>query len=147
MRRFNLRKSIDDAWELLTVVGLAAEASRDRLSFTTDIQEAVSNADFVQENVPERPLLKSKVFGQMDESASSETILASSASGITMDVIQSACKRHPERCVLGHPFNPPHVIPLVEVVGGANTSEAVIGPFTRPSVRSRSGCAKLSQAT
>jgi 3-hydroxyacyl-CoA dehydrogenase len=61
----------------------------------------------------------------MDEVAPPDTILASSASGITMDVIQSSCK-HPERCVLGHPFNPPHVIPLVEVAGGAKTSEAVI---------------------
>jgi carnitine 3-dehydrogenase len=122
----NLRKWVDEAWELLTVVGLASGASRDRLSFTADMKEAVSQADFVQESVPERALLKSRVFAQMDEVAAPETILASSASGITMDVIQSACKRYPERCVLGHPFNPPHVIPLVEVVGGAKTSEAVI---------------------
>ena len=122
----NLRKCIDDAWELLAIIGLAAGASRDRLTFTADMKEAVSNADFVQENVPERPLLKSKVFAQMDEASSPDTILASSSSGITMDVIQSACKRHPERCVLGHPFNPPHVIPLVEVAGGAKTSEEVI---------------------
>jgi len=122
----NLRKCVDDAWELLTLVGLAPGASRDRLTFTADIKEAVSNADFVQENVPERPLLKSRVFTQMDEAAPPHTILASSASGISMDVIQSGCKQHPERCVLGHPFNPPHVIPLVEVVGGAKTSEAVI---------------------
>jgi 3-hydroxyacyl-CoA dehydrogenase len=87
--------------------------------------EAVSKADFVQENVPERPMLKAKVFAQMDEVAPPDSILASSASGITMDVIQSGCK-HPERCVIGHPFNPPHVIPLVEVVGGAKTSDAVI---------------------
>lgn len=121
----NLRKSVDEAWKLLTEIGLAPGASRDRLTFTADMKEAVSNADFVQENVPERPLLKAKVFAQMDEAAPPDTILASSASGITMDVIQSSCK-HPERCVLGHPFNPPHVIPLVEVAGGAKTSEAVI---------------------
>jgi 3-hydroxyacyl-CoA dehydrogenase len=90
------------------------------------MKEAVSKADFVQESVPERFLLKSRVFAQMDEAAPAETILASSASGITMDVIQSSCKHRPERCVIGHPFNPPHVIPLVEVVGGAKTSEAVI---------------------
>ena len=122
----NLRKWVDEAWELLTVTGLASGASRDQLTFTSDIKEAVSKADFVQESVPERALLKSKVFAQMDEAAPPETILASSASGITMDVIQSGCKHHPERCVIGHPFNPPHVIPLVEVVGGAKTSEAVI---------------------
>lgn len=122
----NLRKCIDDAWESLTVIALAAGANRDRLTFTADIKEAVSNADFVQENVPERALLKSRVFAQMDEVALPDTILASSASSISVDAIQSACKRHPERCVLGHPFNPPHIIPLVEVVGGAKTSVAVI---------------------
>ena len=122
----NLRKWVDDAWELLTVVGLASGASRDRLTFTADMNEAVSKADFVQENVPERLLLKSKVFAQMDDVAAPHTILASSASGITMDSIQSGCKKHPERCVTGHPFNPPHVIPLVEVVGGAKTSEETI---------------------
>jgi len=121
----NLRKGVDEAWELLTVIGLASGASRDRLTFTADMKEALSKADFVQESVPERPDIKVKVFAQMDEAAPPDTILASSASGITMDIIQSRCK-HPERCVVGHPFNPPHVIPLVEVVGGAKTSEAVI---------------------
>jgi 3-hydroxyacyl-CoA dehydrogenase len=122
----NLCKWVDEAWELLRSSGLASGATRDRLSFTTDMKEAVSRADFVQENVPERLMLKTKVFAQMDEVAPPGTILASSASGITMDLIQSGCKHHPERCVIGHPFNPPHVIPLVEVVGGAKTSEAVI---------------------
>jgi carnitine 3-dehydrogenase len=121
----HLRKYVDEAWELLTIVGLAPGASRDRLTFTADMKDAVSKADFVQENVPERALLKAKVFTQMDEAAPLDSILASSASGITMDVIQSGCK-HPERCLIGHPFNPPHVIPLVEVVGGAKTSEAAI---------------------
>jgi 3-hydroxyacyl-CoA dehydrogenase len=121
----NLRKCVDEAWKLLSVIGLASGASRDRLTFTADMKEAVSKADFVQENVPERFVLKAKVFAQMDAAAPPDVILASSASGITMDIIQSGCK-HPERCVIGHPFNPPHVIPLVEVVGGAKTSEAVI---------------------
>ncbi len=121
----SLRKSVDEAWKLLTVIGLAPGASRERLTFNADMKEALSQADFVQESVPERLLLKAKVFAQMDEAAPPDAILASSASGITMDVIQSGCK-HPERCVIGHPFNPPHVIPLVEVVGGAKTSEVVI---------------------
>jgi 3-hydroxyacyl-CoA dehydrogenase len=122
----SLRKWVDEAWELLAFTGLASDASRDRLTFTADLKEAVSKADFVQENVPEQMVLKSKVFAQMDEVAPAESILASSASAITMDIIQSGCKHHPERCVIGHPFNPPHVIPLVEVVGGSKTSEAVI---------------------
>ena len=105
--------------------GLASGASRDRLTFTPDMKQALSNADFVQQSVPERLVLKAKVFAQMDELTPPESILASSASGITMNIIQSGCK-HPERCVIGHPFNPPHVIPLVEVVGGAKTAEAAI---------------------
>ena len=121
-----LRRSVEEAWELLTTIGVAPGASRDRLTFTADMNEAVSKADFVQESVPERLMLKARVFAQMDEVARPDTILASSASGLTMDAIQSACKQHPERCVLGHPFNPPHVMPLVEVVGGAKTSEATI---------------------
>jgi carnitine 3-dehydrogenase len=121
-----LHKWVDEAWELLQRIGLASGASRDRLSFSADLKEAVSKADFVQESVPERLVLKARVFAQMDEVAPPETILASSASGITMDAIQSSCKYHPERCVIGHPFNPPHIIPLVEVAGGAKTSEGVI---------------------
>jgi carnitine 3-dehydrogenase len=87
--------------------------------------QALSKADFVQENAPERPDFKAKLFAEMDDATPPGSILASSSSGITMDVIQSKCKR-PERCVIGHPFNPPHVIPLVEVVGGAKTSPQTI---------------------
>ncbi len=121
----NLRKYVDDAWPLLTQVGLSPGASRDRLTFTPDMSRALAQADWVQENAPERPDFKIKLFAQMDEATPPNSIIASSSSGITMDVIQSGCKR-PERCVIGHPFNPPHVVPLVEVVGGAKTSEATI---------------------
>ena len=121
----NLRKYVDDAWPLLTQVGLSPGASRDRLTFTSDMNRALADADWVQENAPERPDFKIKLFAQMDEATPPNSIIASSSSGITMDVIQSGCKR-PERCVIGHPFNPPHVVPLVEVVGGAKTSETTI---------------------
>jgi carnitine 3-dehydrogenase len=121
----NLRKYVDDAWPLLTQVGLSPGASRDRLAFSPDMNRALAEADWVQENAPERPDFKIKLFAQMDEATPPNSIIASSSSGITMDVIQSGCKR-PERCVIGHPFNPPHVVPLVEVVGGAKTSEATI---------------------
>ena len=121
----NLRKYVDDAWESLSVVGLSSGASRDRLQFTTNMKEAVAVADLVQENAPERPDFKIKLFADIDDATPPDSIIASSSSGITMDVIQSGCKR-PERCVVGHPFNPPHIIPLVEVVGGAKTSEETI---------------------
>jgi 3-hydroxyacyl-CoA dehydrogenase len=117
----NLRKYVEEAWEALIAIGLSPGASRDRLRFTSSMQEALAEADFVQENGPERPDFKAKLFADMDDATPPDSILASSSSGLTMDVIQSGCKR-PERCVIGHPFNPPHIIPLVEVVGGAETS-------------------------
>src|ERR1700688_4431828 len=117
----NLRRYIDAAWKDLSVIGLSPNASRDHLEFTLDMKKAVSDADFVQENGPERPDFKVKLFAEMDAATPTDSIIASSSSGLTMSVMQSACK-HPERCVIGHPFNPPHVIPLVEVVGGAKTS-------------------------
>jgi len=121
----NLRKYVDNAWPLLAKAGLAAGASRERLTFTANVSQALANADLVQENAPERPDFKIKLFAEMDQAAPVHAVLASSSSGITMDVMQSACK-HPERCVVGHPFNPPHIVPLVEVVGGAKTSKETI---------------------
>jgi carnitine 3-dehydrogenase len=121
----NLRKYVDGAWPALARAGLAAGASRDRLAFTASMGQALAEADLVQENAPERPEFKVKLFAEMDRAAPPHAILASSSSGITMDVMQSGCQ-HPERCVIGHPFNPPHIVPLVELVGGAKTSEAVI---------------------
>jgi len=121
----NLRKLIDDAWKELTSIGLSNGASRDRLSFTTNMKEALSEADLVQENAPERPDFKMKLYAEMDEVVPVDSLLASSSSGITPSVIQSQCK-HPERVVIGHPFNPPHIIPLVEVVGGSKTSPDAI---------------------
>jgi 3-hydroxyacyl-CoA dehydrogenase len=116
-----MRKYVDTAWPALNAMGLAAKASRERLSFTLDMKEAVSEADLVQENGPERPDFKIRLFAEMDAATPIDSIIVSSSSGITMSVTQSACK-NPERCVIGHPFNPPHMIPLVEVVGGAKTS-------------------------
>jgi carnitine 3-dehydrogenase len=121
----NLRKYVDEAWKTLSQNGLSPSASRDRLTFEPKMAKALSEADFVQENAPERPDFKIKLFAEMDDATPPDSILASSSSGITMDVIQSQTK-HPERCVIGHPFNPPHVIPLVEVVGGDKTSPETI---------------------
>jgi 3-hydroxyacyl-CoA dehydrogenase len=121
----NLRKLIDEAWKDLTSIGLSKGASRNRLSFTTNMKEALSEVDLVQENAPERPDFKIKLYAEMDEVVPVDSLLASSSSGITPSVIQSQCK-HPERVVIGHPFNPPHIIPLVEVVGGSKTSPDAI---------------------
>jgi 3-hydroxyacyl-CoA dehydrogenase len=121
----NLRAYVDEAWKALTTIGLSPGASPGRLEFTTDMKQALSDADFVQENGPERTEFKIKLFADMDAATPPHAIIASSSSGITMSVMQSECKR-PERTVLGHPFNPPHLIPLVEVIGGARTSPETI---------------------
>jgi carnitine 3-dehydrogenase len=121
----NLRKYVDDAWTVLNSIGLSPGASRDRLEFTPDMKKALAKADFVQENGPERVDFKIKLYTDMDAVTPPDSLIASSSSTLTMSVVQAKCE-HPERCVIGHPFNPPHVIPLVEVVGGAKTSPAAI---------------------
>jgi 3-hydroxyacyl-CoA dehydrogenase len=121
----NMRTYIDDAWPLLIRIGLSTGASRSRLEFTTDLNKALEKADFVQENGPERVDFKIKLYADMDAVTPVDSLIASSSSSLTMSVVQSQCQ-HPERCVIGHPFNPPHVIPLVEVVGGEKTSPQAI---------------------
>jgi 3-hydroxyacyl-CoA dehydrogenase len=121
-----LRQFVKAAWPALERLGLSPGASQSRLSFTPDLPAAIRNADFVQENGPERIDFKKKLYRQLDEALAADVIIASSSSGLTMSAIQSDCPLHPERCVIGHPFNPPHLVPLVEIVGGAKTSEATI---------------------
>src|SRR5712672_2835886 len=121
----NLREYIDSAWPALEQLGLSSGASKERLSFTTKLSDALEGVDLVQEHGPERPDFKIKLFSDMDALTPESTILASSSSGIPIRVSQSSCK-HPERCVIGHPFNPPHLIPLVEIVGGEKTSAETI---------------------
>jgi 3-hydroxyacyl-CoA dehydrogenase len=118
-----LRRFVDAAWPALTRLELAPGASQSNLTFTADLAAAVRGADFVQENGPERIDFKKKLYGQLDELSQPDVIIASSSSGLTMSEIQTGCRSHPERCVIGHPFHPPHLIPLVEIVGGAKTSE------------------------
>jgi 3-hydroxyacyl-CoA dehydrogenase len=121
----NLRHYIDEAWAALTTLGLSPKGSPDHLEFTLDMKKALAEADFVQENGPERADFKIKLFADMDAATPIDSIIASSSSGLTMSVMQSACK-YPERCVTGHPFNPPHLIPLVEVVAGEKTSPEAV---------------------
>jgi 3-hydroxyacyl-CoA dehydrogenase len=121
-----LKRFVAAAWPALQRLGLASGASQNRLSFTAALTDAVKDADLVQENGPEKIDFKKTLYRQLDELLHPSIIIASSSSGLTMSEIQSACEMHPERCVIGHPFNPPHLIPLVEIVGGAKTSEATI---------------------
>ena len=121
-----LRAFVAKAWTALERLGLSPGASQANLSFTADLAEALTGVDLVQENGPERLDFKQKLYGQLDELLAADVIIASSSSGLPMSQIQPGAAAHPERCVIAHPFNPPHLIPLVEIVGGAKTSEETI---------------------
>jgi 3-hydroxyacyl-CoA dehydrogenase len=121
-----LKRFVEAAWPALKRLGLAPGASQSKLTFTPDLPTAVKGADLVQENGPERIDFKKKLYGQLDQLLPPDVIIASSSSGLTMSEIQSGCASHPERCVIAHPFNPPHLVPLVEIVGGTKTSEETI---------------------
>ena len=120
-----LRDAVHAHWAALTQQGLATGASMDRLRFHAEMECALEHADFVQESGPERIDFKVELFRRMDAAAPEHTILASSSSGLSVTAMQSACQ-FPQRVVLGHPFNPPHMIPLVEVGGGQQTSPQAI---------------------
>jgi 3-hydroxyacyl-CoA dehydrogenase len=121
-----LRKFVRAAWPALERLGLSDGASQEKLRFVSDLTTALKGADLVQENGPEKIDFKKTLYKQLDELLPPDVIIASSSSGLTMSEIQSGCANHPERCVIGHPFNPPHLIPLVEIVGGVKTSEDTI---------------------
>jgi 3-hydroxyacyl-CoA dehydrogenase len=126
----SLRKLVTNALPVLKSLGLQRSpfASAESIVFTTSLQEALQHADFVQENGPERLELKQKMFEEMAGLVRPDVILATSSSGLTCSSIQSGMSgaSHPSRVVVGHPFNPPHLIPLVEVVGGKQTSQDTI---------------------
>ncbi|MDO8874918.1 MAG: 3-hydroxyacyl-CoA dehydrogenase NAD-binding domain-containing protein [Pseudolabrys sp.] len=120
------RRFIDNAWPALEALGLVVPgASPTRFSFHATPAGACEGASFVQESGPEREDLKIEVFAAIDAACPADVVIASSSSGLLISRVTVKCK-HPERCVIGHPFNPPHLIPLVEVVGGDKTSPEAI---------------------
>jgi len=120
-----LRHLVDRAWPALTELGLAAGASTDYLVFEPDLAAACTQADFVQESAPEDLELKRRLLADIDAATPPDVVISSSTSGYGMSEMQVKCA-HPERTVVGHPFNPPYLIPLVEVVGGSLTSPDVV---------------------
>ena len=118
-----LRADVAAIWPTVQPV---AGASLERLSFTADAGAAAAGADFVQENGPEREDVKHRLFAVLDEAARPEVVLASSSSGLLPSVIGRGAPGHPQRVLIGHPFNPPHLIPLVEVVPGEKTAEEAV---------------------
>ncbi|MBT4888179.1 MAG: 3-hydroxybutyryl-CoA dehydrogenase [Rhodospirillales bacterium] len=120
-----LRRMIDTAWKCLEQIGLTEGASLDRLRCTTDLADAVKDADFIQESVPEILPLKQGIYEQLGTLAPVDVIIASSTSGMSMTDIQINCAT-PERTVVAHPFNPPYLLPLVEMIGGKKTDPEAV---------------------
>ena len=120
-----IRAAIDNAWPSLERIGLAPDADRERLIFEPDLEAAVAGADYIQENAPEVEALKIELHRRIDAAAEPGVVIASSSSGLLPSRLQSEC-RHPERMVIGHPFNPVYILPLVEVLGGEQTGAAAL---------------------
>lgn len=118
-----LRAAVAAAWPVLTRLGLADGASAERLVFTGSTAAAVETASFVQESGPETPELKAALVRELDEHTPPGVVIASSSSGLMPSALQEMAPSHPERVLVGHPFHPSHLVPLVEVVPGARTSE------------------------
>ncbi|MEU6363843.1 3-hydroxyacyl-CoA dehydrogenase NAD-binding domain-containing protein [Streptomyces albidoflavus] len=125
-----LRRLVDAAWPALTSLGLAEGASPDRLTVTETLEQAVADAEFVQESAPEKLDLKRDLLTRLDAATPPGVVIASSTSGYPMTDMQTTAA-DPSRLVVGHPFNPPYLIPLVEVVGGEHTDPAAVAWATR----------------
>ena len=120
-----LHEAVQRHWPTMQRMGLADGASPERLRFDAELERALDGCDFVQESGPERADFKADLYARMDAATPPQVLLASSSSGLPVSGMQVRCKT-PQRVVLGHPFNPPHLIPLVEVGGGDATSPVSI---------------------
>ncbi|MGV8843954.1 MAG: L-carnitine dehydrogenase [Pseudomonas sp.] len=120
-----LRMRIDNAWPALEKQGLKPGATPDRLRFVATLEECVADADFIQESAPERLDLKLELHAKISAAAKPNALISSSTSGLLPSDFYANAS-HPERCVVGHPFNPVYLLPLVEVVGGSKTAPEAV---------------------
>lgn len=121
----SLSRLLETAWESLEQIGLEPGASMDNFSWSTDLAESVEHAEFIQESVPEVLELKQDLYATLGDVADPRVVIASSTSGMSMTDIQSKCAT-PERTVVAHPFNPPYLLPLVEMIGGEKTAPQTV---------------------
>jgi 3-hydroxybutyryl-CoA dehydrogenase len=120
-----IRRMVENAWPVLMRLGGKADANPNAWRFEADPVTAVAGADFVQESAPERLEVKQPLLARIDAALPADVVIASSTSGLLASRLSEHCA-HAERVVIGHPFNPPHLIPLVEVIHTADTSEATM---------------------
>ncbi|WP_439647409.1 3-hydroxyacyl-CoA dehydrogenase NAD-binding domain-containing protein [Aquibacillus saliphilus] len=119
------RQVVKNVWSSIEQLGLKKGASQNRLTFVQTIEEAVADADLIQENVPERLDVKKSVLTSIDQYAKPEAIIGSSTSGIMASTLQEGLT-YPGRVIVAHPFNPVYILPLVELVGGKATDASVM---------------------
>ncbi len=120
-----LQRLLKTAWASVEEIGLAKGASLDNFNWTTDLKEATENAEFIQESAPEVLELKQDLYQKLGEIVDPQVVIASSTSGLSMTDIQARCST-PERTIVGHPFNPPYLLPLVEMIGGEKTTARTV---------------------
>jgi len=120
-----LKRLMDTAWASLEEIGLETGASMDNFTWTTDLEESVEQAEFIQESIPEVLELKQNLYATLGDIADPRVVIASSTSGMSMTDIQAKCAT-PERTVVAHPFNPPYLLPLVEMIGGDKTAPETV---------------------
>ncbi|HIH2749243.1 3-hydroxyacyl-CoA dehydrogenase NAD-binding domain-containing protein [Burkholderia aenigmatica] len=120
-----VRDYVRHAWPSLERLGLARRGDPGRLRFVATPEEAVARAQFVQESVPERIDVKHALYRRIENHLDPRAIVCSSASGLLVKEMQAGWK-NPGRFILGHPFNPPHLIPLVELLGNEKTEPGVL---------------------
>lgn len=121
----SVREYVKNAWPVLTQLGLTLEGNPENITFFQTASEAVEGASFIQENVPERIEIKHALYKEIEGVVKADAVIASSASGLTLSEMQAGFN-DPSKLVLGHPFNPPHLIPLVEVMGNDKTAHGVV---------------------
>ena len=119
------RMIVETAWISLTELGLSPGASLDRLSVVHDLETAVAGADFIQESAPENLDMKRMLYRRLGQIVPTDIVIGSSTSGLMMSDIQADCDTA-ERTVIGHPFNPPYLLALVEIIGGRKTDPAAV---------------------
>ena len=124
-----LAAELERTWPVLTRLGLRGAASPGRIAFSPDLGHAIAGASTVIEAAPEDLNLKRATFAEIEDAVDQDTLILSSSSSLMISDIRAEC-RHPARCLLAHPYNPPHLIPLVEVAGGDETDPFVARAMT-----------------
>lgn len=125
--RQGLEPAVAERWPAMLRLGLTSLPTPplERLRFATSLAEMAAASDLVQENAPENPAIKQQVIAEVDAHLAPDRLILSSSGGLPPSQLQRYC-RSPERLVLGHPFHPAHIVPLVEVVGGERTDPAAV---------------------